>query len=88
MAVAQPSANLFDRVPPQNLEAEKGVLGSLLLLNESIDEVADFLHHTHFYSDANQRIYAAIHHLYESGVRGIDAVTLAEELDRRGELDE
>jgi replicative DNA helicase len=88
MAVVQSSSNLFDRLPPQNLDAEKGVLGSLMLLNEAIDEIADSIHPTHFYSDANQRIYAAIHHLYEAGIRGIDAVTLAEELDRRGELDE
>ncbi len=87
MSVARPSAELFDKLPPQNLEAEKGVLGSLLVLNEAIDEVADRLHPSHFYSDANQRIYAAIHRLYESGIRGIDAVTLAEELDRRDELE-
>ncbi|MEX2287328.1 MAG: replicative DNA helicase [Planctomycetaceae bacterium] len=87
MSIARPSAELFDKLPPQNLEAEKGVLGSLLLLNEVIDEVADRLHPSHFYSDANQRIYAAIHRLYESGIRGIDAVTLAEELDRRDELE-
>ncbi len=88
MAVSQAASDLFDRLPPQNLDAEKGVLGSVLLLNEALDEVSEFLSDEHFYSDANRRIYAAIRHLYESGVRGIDAVTLAEELDRRGEFDE
>ncbi len=78
----------FDRLPPQNLEAEKGVLGSILLANEALDEVAELLRAEHFYNDAHQRVFGAIHHLYESGVRGIDAVTLAEELERRGELRE
>lgn len=76
------------RVPPQNLDAERGVLGSVLMLNEAIDEIAESLKPEHFYNDAHQRIFAAIHDLYERGVRGIDAVTLAEELTARGELDE
>lgn len=74
--------NLFDRLPPQNLEAEQSVLGSMLLMNEAIDEVADFLVADHFYNDANQKIYAAIMGLNERGVRGIDPVTLADELER------
>lgn len=75
------------RVPPQNLDAEKGVLGSILLLNEAIDEVGEALKPDHFYSDAHQRIYRAISHLYENNVRAIDAVVLANELQRREELE-
>ncbi len=75
------------RLPPQNLDAERGVLGSILLMNEAIDEVGESLKAEHFYSDPHQRIYAAIQHLYESGIRGIDAITLAEELVRRGEFE-
>jgi replicative DNA helicase len=81
-------AAAFDRLPPQNLDAEKGVLGSVLLVNDTIDEVTEFLVSEHFYSDTHRKIFAAIQHLYENGTRGIDAVTLAEELDRRGELAE
>ena len=76
------------RVPPQNLDAERGVLGSIMLLNEAIDDVGEVLKGEHFYSDAHQKIYAAIRELYENNVRGIDAVTLAEELMRRGEFEE
>ena len=76
------------RVPPQNLDAEKSVLGSLMLMNEAIDEIGDYLRAEHFYNDANQRIYAAIHDLYERGIRGIDSVTLFEELTRRNEVEE
>lgn len=75
------------RLPPQNLDAERGVLGSILLLNEAIDEVGENLREDHFYHDSHQKIYSAIHHLYENNVRGIDAVTLAEELVRRNELE-
>lgn len=83
---AKKSAEL-DRLPPQNLAAEKGVLGSILLSNQAIDEVAEVLRAVHFYSDGHQLIYTAIYDMYERGVRGIDAVTLTEELDRRGELE-
>jgi len=76
------------KLPPQNLEAELGVLGSILLMHEAIDEVGDRLRPDHFYADRHQKIYAAILGLYENGVRGIDAVTLAEELDRRKQFDE
>lgn len=88
MATATPVTGEFDRLPPQNLDAERSVLGSILLVNNVIDEVAEFLAPAHFYSDANQRIYAAIYDLYEKGVRGIDAVTLLDELARRDDLDE
>jgi len=75
------------KLPPQNLVAEQSVLGSVLLHNEAIDEVADFLQPGHFYSEAHQAIFAAILKMHEGGIRGIDAVTLAEELDRRQELE-
>ena len=75
------------RLPPQNLDAERGVLGSILLLNEAIDEIGESLRAEHFYSDAHQKIFAAIIRLYEEGVRGIDAITLAEELIRHNEFE-
>lgn len=81
-------ANPADRVPPASLEAERSVLGSILLLNDTIDEVAEFLSAQHFYSDRHQAIYAAIHELYEAGVRGIDVVTLGEQLERKKQLEQ
>jgi len=76
------------RLPPQNLDAERGVLGSILLFNEAIDEIGEMLKADHFYHDSHHRIYAAIHDLYENNIRGIDPVTLAEELEKRSELEE
>ncbi|MEM9702174.1 MAG: replicative DNA helicase [Planctomycetota bacterium] len=74
-------------LPPQNLDAERGVLGSLLLMNEAIDEVAEFLTADHFYSDRNRAIYEAILKLSESGARGIDLVTVADRLAQAGALE-
>ncbi len=77
-----------DHSPPQNLEAERGVLGSILLVNDVFDEIADSLRAEHFYLDAHRRIFQAINDLRESGVHGLDAVTVGEALARRNELNE
>jgi len=82
-----PAEDFAGKLPPQNLAAEQSVLGSILVLNEAIDEVADFLQPSHFYSEKHQIIYAAILRMYESGIRGIDAVTLAERLDATKQLE-
>ena len=74
------------KLPPQNLEAEQGVLGSILLSPEALDDVVEVLRPDHFYSEANQRIFEAIMRLHERGVKG-DAVTLSEELDRNGDTE-
>ena len=74
-----------DRLPPQNLEAERSVLGSILLDNEVLHDVVTFLRVQDFYRDAHQVIYAAIRDMYDKS-KGIDVVTLAEELDQRGQL--
>src|SRR4051794_7931783 len=72
--------DLTARLPPQNLEAERSVLGSMLLSNDAIDEVAAFLKGAHFYHDAHQRIYATICEMRDSGRSAIDPVTVAAEL--------
>lgn len=84
VAAPHPAA---DRLPPQNLEAERSVLGSCLLVNDAIDEVADLIQADHFYSDAHRRIYATMFELHEQG-RRIDPVILAEALAQKGELEE
>lgn len=88
MPVAQASPDVADRLPPQDLEAERSVLGSVLLSNHAIDDVLQHIHVDHFYSDAHRRMFRAIQDMYESGTHGIDAVTLGYELERRGDLGE
>ena len=87
MAVAATTSG-FDRLPPQNLEAERGVLGSVLLMNDVLDEVAEVLSPDHFYTDAHRKIFSAIRRLYDNGAQAIDPLTLAEELDRHSELED
>jgi replicative DNA helicase len=74
------------RLPPQNLEAEKGLLGSIFLDNHVLDDVADTLHADHFYLEAHQRIYRALLRLHDSGVHGFDPVTVRDALEKQGEL--
>lgn len=74
-----------DRLPPQNLEAERGVLGSALLDNEVLHDVTLTLAVSDFYRDVHQTIYQVIREMYGDG-KGIDAITLADELIRRDQF--
>lgn len=82
------AAELFDKVPPQDLEAERCVLGSILADVDVLDDVLQYVGPRQFYSDAHRQMFEAIHAMYESGIRGIDAVTLGHELEKRGILAE
>ena len=75
-----------DRLPPQNLDAERGVLGSILLDNEVLHDVVGLLKVEDFYRDTHQVLFRAIRELYDQG-KGVDAIILKEELTRRGEFD-
>ena len=79
-------AALSDRLPPQNLEAERGVLGSVLLDNDVLHDIVPILGVSDFYRDIHQTIYQAIRDLYDEG-KGIDAITLADELIHRDQFD-
>lgn len=85
---ASSNSDIFDRLPPQNLDAERAVLGSMLLSHEAIDEVADILHPRHFYGDAHRRVAEAIFRLAENSLGGIDVVTVAEDLETHKQLEE
>jgi replicative DNA helicase len=78
-------AALNDFLPPQNIEAEMGILGSALLDNDVIDDVVCLVNPEDYYRDAHQLMHLAVVELYESGGR-VDATLLAEELTRRGQL--
>lgn len=76
-----------DKLEPHNVEAEEAVLGSLLIDHDGIAYVATFLQSSDFYIIRNGWVYQAILDLYRSGVPA-DQVTLADELGRRGQLEE
>jgi len=72
---------LLDRLPPQNVEAEMCVLGSVLLDNETHPEVASILRAEDFYRDNHASLWRVISSMIESGT-AVDAITLVDELER------
>ncbi len=77
----------MEKLLPHNLEAECGVLGSIIIDPAAIVEVADFLHSQDFYRDTHATIYEVICRLYESH-EPADFITICDELQRRGKLEE
>lgn len=77
-----------DRLPPQNLDAERSVLGSMLRDNDVIDVVAQLITAESFYLDAHRKIFQAISDLRDKGGQPVDLVILAEELIKRGQLED
>ncbi len=77
-----------DRLPPQNLEAERSVLGSMLRDNQVIDDVCPIVRAEDFYADAHQKIFAAIVELRDKGGQPVDIVILADEMQRRGQIED
>ncbi|WP_460796570.1 replicative DNA helicase [Nocardioides pacificus] len=75
----------MDRTPPQDNAAEQSVLGSMLLSKDAIADVSEVLRGTDFYRPAHEIIHDAIVDLYGRS-EPADPVTVAAELQRRGEL--
>ncbi len=73
-------------LPPQNLEAEKNLLGALLIDKDAITEVADIITAEDFYSNINGIIYDGIVTLYEKR-QPTDIVNLSNLLEERKQLD-
>jgi len=73
------------RVPPHSLEAERAVLGGILLDNDAMNVVTQVLDAEAFYSEANAQIYEAMTTLFSAG-KPVDTVTVREELVTRGRL--
>src|SRR5438132_12417209 len=74
-------------VPPQNLEAEESVLGAMMLSPGAIGAVSEILDAGDFYRESHAKIYRAAVALYTKG-EPVDAITLVDQLEERGELDE
>jgi replicative DNA helicase len=76
-----------ERPLPHNLEAERSVLGAILLHNNTFNLAAEVIDSRDFYRDAHRRIFDKMVALVERG-HAIDLVTLKEELGRSGDLEE
>lgn len=76
-----------ENLPPHDVEAEKAVIGSLLVDGETIFNVATFLEPQDFFTQENQWIYDACFGLYQRN-EAINQITVAHELAQRGKLEE
>lgn len=74
------------RIPPHNADAEKSVLGSIILDKNALIEVLEVLKPDDFYSQMHKEIYEAIIELYRKN-EPVDILTLAEELKKRKALE-
>lgn len=90
MAKAQPrrtaGSEILDQLPPQDLAAEKAVLGSLLLDPSLMPQARLLIEPKHFYADAHQKLYACLLEMGEAG-SPIDTVTLKDQLRRNNHFE-
>ena len=80
------NSEILDRQPPCNLEAERGVLGSILLLPLVCDDVALVVRPEDFYDDANRLLYTHLREMHDTG-RRIDTTLLVERLKAAGQFE-
>ncbi len=78
-------AKFPDRIPPQSLESEMAVLGSMLIEKEAVETALEVLEARHFYSDAHKKIFKAVSDLYGKN-RAVDTITLSDELKKRNQF--
>lgn len=76
---------LSDRIPPQDLEAEKSVLGSMMLSKKAIDEVAEIIKGRDYYLPKHELLHDTIMELHSEG-EPADAITVANALETNGKL--
>ncbi|MDD4954270.1 MAG: replicative DNA helicase [Candidatus Omnitrophica bacterium] len=77
----------LDKIPPQNLEAEMAVLGSMLLDEEAISVASESLDKNYFYKDTHRDIFEAILSLYNAN-KAVDLITLTDTLKKDKKLDD
>lgn len=80
------SSEILDRLPPQHLEAERGVLGSILLDPRVCDEVSLIVRPEDFHAEAHRRLYRTMLQMRDEGQQ-IDVMLLAERLRKDGQLE-
>lgn len=76
----------FDRVPPQNQDAERSTLGSMLLDKDAIFRAVEILHAEDFYKEAHRMIFEAVVNLANRN-EAVDLITVTEELRQKNQLE-
>ncbi|MBU3958739.1 MAG: replicative DNA helicase [Candidatus Omnitrophica bacterium] len=77
---------ILEKIPPQNVEAEMAVLGSMLMDETAISIAVESLNADFFYKDNHRKVFTAISDLYSAN-KAVDLITLADELKRKGVLE-
>ncbi len=75
-----------DRLPPQNVEAERAVIGAILIENSSLNKALEYLSEDDFYRAAHRNIFSAIIDLSERN-EAIDLITVTELLRQKNQLE-
>jgi replicative DNA helicase len=75
------------KIPPQNLEAEQSILGSLMLENEAWDQIADSLDASDFYKPSHQKIFECISELHRKNLP-VDLITVSNLLQSQGSMEQ
>jgi replicative DNA helicase len=79
------SSNENLRIPPNNVDAERSVLGALMLDKDAIIKVANLIRQGDFYKDIHNMIYEAMTELYENATRSM--CFHSNRLEEKGQLD-
>jgi len=77
----------IEKIPPQNIEAEVAVLGSMLIEEPAIAKAIEIMNENVFYKEAHCTIFKTISGLFSRN-SAVDTVTIIEELRKKGQLDE
>lgn len=75
------------KIPPQNIDAEKSLLGAILIDQEVLIDVVEIVKATDFYDKKHGKIFAGMIRLYQNH-EGVDLITVTDELKKNGHLDE
>lgn len=78
---------MFDRLPPHSLEAERGVIGAVMLDPMVCDDIAVIVRPSDFYAESNRKIYEHLLQMHASG-SGIDIMLLVEHLKTAGDFED
>ena len=75
------------KIPPHNIDAEKSLLGAILIDQEVLIDVVEIVKATDFYDKRHSKIFAGMIRLYQNH-EGVDLITVTDELKKNGHLDE
>lgn len=82
-----PQERTLEKLPPQNIEAEMAVLGSMLIDDEAIAQAIEVLNPGCFYKDSHRRIFDCILNLFNQN-KVVDIITICDELKKQGLLEQ